>query len=156
MTTNDIEQRQPERAPGERRPKRGMRVEALVFFATASFFTISAVVYGFWAREPAGIVALLLTGIMLAMIATYLLFGSRRLLGARPEDDPGAEVADGAGEIGFFPAASYWPLALAAAAMVAAIAIAFWLVWLLVIGLGLVMMALAGWLFEYQRGHVEH
>lgn len=156
MTSNDLATQQPERGPGEEMPKRGMRVESLVFFATASFFTISAVVYGFWSKEPAGIVALLLTGLMLAMIATYLLFGSRRLLGARPEDDPGAEVADGAGDVGFFPAASYWPLALASAAMVTAIAIAFWLVWLMVMGFGFLFMALAGWLFEYQRGHVEH
>jgi hypothetical protein len=148
---------------GVRRPK-GLKVEAYVFYATASFFTASAVIYGFWTDatgvvpgpEMGGLVALLLTGLMLAMIATFLWFGSRRLEQARPEDDPEAAVADGAGDVGFFPAASYWPLALAASAMLAAIAIAFWLVWLLVIGFGFLFLALTGWLFEFQRAHAEH
>jgi len=93
---------------------------------------------------------------MLAMIATFLMFSSRRLEQARPEDDPLAEVADGAGDVGFFPAASYWPLALAASAMLTAIAVAFWMVWLIVMGFGFLFLAVAGWLFEYQRAHASH
>lgn len=146
------------------RPSKGLRVEAGVFYATASFFTAAAVIYGFWTDatsviggpEMGGLVALLLTGLMLAMIGTFLWFGSRRLEQARPEDDPDAEVSDGAGEVGFFPAVSYWPLALAAAAMFIALAIAFWLVWMIVIGAGLLFLALTGWLFEYQRAHAAH
>lgn len=148
-TENVVEQRPP-------RPKSGMRVEALVFFATSSFFTIAGVLYWFWAQEPAGIVALIFTGIMLALVATYLLFASRRLAEARPEDDSFAEVADGAGDVGFFPAASYWPFTLAASATLTAIAIAFWIVWLMVMGFGFILMFLSGWLFEYQRAHADH
>lgn len=151
-------------AHGTERPAKGLKVEAGVFYVTASFFTISAVIYGFWTDhtsvvggpEMGGLVALLLTGLMLAMIATFLWFGSRRLEQSRPEDDPDAEVADGAGEVGFFPAVSYWPLALAAAAMFIALAVAFWLVWMIVIGGGLLFLALTGWLFEYQRAHAAH
>lgn len=162
MTTSDIAHR-TDGAGSEAAPKsKGLKVEAYVFFATASFFTIAGVVYGMWTNELdgnpewAGLVALILTGLMLAMIATFLWFGSRRLVQSRPEDDEDAEVADGAGDVGFFPAASYWPLALAASAMFMAIAIAFWLVWMIVIGAGFLFLALTGWLFEYQRAHAAH
>jgi ascorbate-specific PTS system EIIC-type component UlaA len=152
------------RAEPSVRPSKGMKVESYVFYATASFFIMSGIIYGFWTDatgvvpgpEMGGLVALLLTGLMLAMIATFLWFGSRRLEQARPEDDPDAAVSDGAGDVGFFPAASYWPLALAAAAMLTALAIAFWLVWLMVIGFGFLFLALTGWLFEFQRGHAAH
>lgn len=162
MATNDIAERSAGSAAA---PKaKGLKVEAYVFFATASFFTVSGVVYGIWTSQESlmgngpewgGLVALILTGLMLAMIATFLWFGSRRLVQARPEDDSDAEVADGAGDVGFFPAASYWPISLAAAAMLIAIAIAFWLVWMIVMGFGFLLLALTGWLFEYQRAHAH-
>ena len=138
------------------RPPRGMKVEAYTLFAISAFFIASTLVYGLWSKEPAGIVALLLTGLMLALIGSFLWFSSRRLEQARPEDDPQAEVADGSGDVGFFPPASYWPFAMAAAGMLSAIAVAFWLVWLLVIGLGFLLLAICGLLFEYQRPHASH
>lgn len=164
MASNGISQVAETETDDHQRPAKGMKVEAYVFYATASFFTMSGVIYGFWTNatgvvagpEMGGLVALLLTGLMLAMIATFLWFSSRRLEQARPEDDPEAAVSDGAGEVGFFPAASYWPLALAAAAMLVALAVAFWMVWLIVMGFGFLFLALCGWLFEYQRAHAEH
>lgn len=164
MASSDTQERNQAPAQRDGRPSKGLKVESYVFYATASFFTVSGVIYGFWSDatsvvggpEWGGLVALLLTGLMLAMIATFLWFGSRRLEQARPEDDPDAAVSDGAGEVGFFPAASYWPLALAAAAMFVAIAIAFWLVWMIVMGFGFLFLALTGWLFEYQRAHAAH
>ena len=54
----------------------------------------------------------------------------------RPEDRKDAEIADGAGELGFFPPYSWWPLWCAAcsALIVFGIAIGAW--WLLIIGVG--------------------
>ena len=134
----------------------GLKVEANTFFAIAAFFIAATLVYGFWSKEPAGIVALGLTGLMLLIIGSFLWFSSRRLERPRPEDDASAEVADGAGDVGFFSPSSYWPFAMAAAAMLAAIAVAFWLVWLLVIGFGFLLLAICGLLFEYQRAHAAH
>lgn len=164
MASSESQQLTDQQAESGERPTKGLKVESYVFYATASFFILSGIIYGFWTDatgvvagpEMGGLVALLLTGLMLAMVATFLWFSSRRLEQARPEDDPDAAVADGAGDVGFFPAASYWPLALAAAAMLTAIAVAFWLVWLIVIGFGFLFLALTGWLFEFQRGHVAH
>lgn len=140
----------------EARSPGGLKVEAHVFLAIAAFFIAATLVYGIWSAEPAGTVALGLTGGLLLIIGSFLWFSSRRLDQPRPEDDPGAEVADGAGDVGFFSPASYWPFAMAAAAMLTAMAVAYWLVWLLVIGFGFLMMAICGLLFEYQRKYGGH
>ncbi|MGH3878934.1 MAG: cytochrome c oxidase subunit 4 [Actinophytocola sp.] len=125
-----------------------MKVEARLFDVTTSFFFLSAIIYGIWAQEPVGTVGLILSGGLSMIIGSYFHFVARRLE-RRPEDNPDAEISDGAGEIGFFSAGSYWPVALAASGGVAALALAFWQVWLLVIGLALVLMAVAGLIFEY-------
>ncbi len=125
-----------------------MKVEARLFDITTSFFFIAAVVYGFWAKEPVGLVGLILTGGLSLIIGSYFHFVARRVE-RRPEDNPEAEVSDGAGEVGFFSAGSYWPVAIAAAAALAAVAIAFWQVWLLVVALICILSAVAGLVFEY-------
>lgn len=125
-----------------------MKVEARLFDITTSFFFVAAVVYGFWAKEPVGLVALILTGGLSLIIGSYFHFVSRRVV-QRPEDNEDAEVSDGAGEVGFFSAGSYWPVAIAGSAAVAAVSIAFWQVWLLIVALVLVLSAVAGLVFEY-------
>ena len=125
-----------------------MKVEARLFDITTAFFFLAAVVYGVWAKEPVGTVGLVLTGGLSLIIGTYFHFVSRRVI-RRPEDNPEAEVSDGAGEIGFFSAGSYWPVTIAASGGLAALALAFWQVWLLVIALVCVLGAVAGLVFEY-------
>ena len=125
-----------------------MKVEARLFDITTGFFFAAAIVYGVWAKEPVGLVALILTGGLSLIISTYFHFVARRTE-ERPEDDPDAEIADGAGELGFFSPGSYWPFAVAASAAVAAISLAFWQVWLLVIGAALLLFTVGGLVFEY-------
>jgi hypothetical protein len=72
-----------------------------------------------------------------------------RRLETRPEDNPDAEVADGAGELGFFSPGSYWPIGLAAAAAMMSISIAFWLPWAIVISVIVLIGMVGGLLFEY-------
>jgi hypothetical protein len=81
-----------------------------VFAPLTLFFLIVGSVYGYFTRlsEPIGLIALLLAGVLLGMITVYLAITSRKI--DRPEDKPDAEIADGAGELGFFPASSIWPL----------------------------------------------
>ena len=134
----------------------GLAIESWLFLMLAGFFFAAAIIYGFWSREPAGTVALILTGGLALIVGSFLWFTSRRLEGPRPEDDLNAEVADGAGDLGFFSPGSYWPFALAAAAALTAIALAFWLVWLIVIGIGFLLLTIMCLLFEYQRGYASH
>jgi Cytochrome c oxidase subunit IV len=132
-----------------------MKVESRIFEIITAFFFLAAIVYTVLAREPVGIAALFLTGGLSLIIGTYFRFVSRRLE-ARPEDDPEAEVSDGAGDVGFFSPGSYWPIGVAACAALCGVALAFWHVWLLVIGLVLLLLAVGGLVFEYHIRPAEH
>jgi RimJ/RimL family protein N-acetyltransferase len=125
-----------------------MKVEARLFDITTVFFFAAAIVYGFWAKEPVGLVGLILTGGLSLLISSYFHFVARRTEN-RAEDNPDAEISDGAGELGFFSPGSYWPVGIAGAAAVAALALAFWQVWLLVIAVVLLLTTVGGLVFEY-------
>ena len=92
-----------------------MHVEARLFEFLTAFFFVAAIVYVILSHEPAGSAALFLTGGLALIIGTYFRFVARRLE-MRPEDNPDAEVSDGAGDVGFFSPGSYWPITLAASA----------------------------------------
>ncbi len=132
-----------------------MKVESRIFEIITAFFFLAAIVYTVLAQEPVGIAALFLTGGLSLIIGTYFRFISRRLE-ARPEDNPEAEVSDGAGEVGFFSPGSYWPIGVAAATALCGIALAFFYVWLLVIGVVVLLIAVGGLVFEYHIRPSEH
>jgi hypothetical protein len=129
-----------------------MRVEARIFEIITAFFFLSAVVYGLWSHgEAVGSVALTLTGGLTLIVGTYFRFVSRRVR-MRPEDNPDAEISDGAGELGFFSPGSYWPIGLALAASLVAASLAFGEWWLVAGGLATVLITVAGLVFEYHVG----
>ncbi|MGH3433055.1 MAG: cytochrome c oxidase subunit 4 [Thermocrispum sp.] len=135
-----------------------MKVEARVFEIVTVFAFFIAVVYGvstaLWGEdgvEPVGLVGLILTGGLALLAGSYFQFIARRIE-ARPEDNDTAEVSDGAGEMGFFSPGSYWPVGLAAAAAVTGVGLAFFEPWVILIGIGLVLLGVGGLVFEYHRG----
>ena len=77
-------------------PRRGLQVEAWIFIALTGFFFLATVLYAIFAgsTEPVGVVALALTTGLSLIIGTFLLFSSRRLEQARPEDNENAHVSD--------------------------------------------------------------
>ncbi|EWM12754.1 MULTISPECIES: cytochrome c oxidase subunit 4 [unclassified Kutzneria] len=125
-----------------------MKIESRIFEVVAGFCFLMAIVYGLWAKEPVGIVALTLTGGLCLITGTYFRFVARRIP-ERPEDDTEAEVSDGAGELGFFSPGSYWPFAIALAAAIGALSLAFFQTWMLVITVVLVLITVGGLVFEY-------
>jgi hypothetical protein len=136
-----------------------MKVEARIFFIVAIFAVGMAAVY--WVMtalltfdqraEPVGIVALFLTGGLAFLAGSYMQFVARRIE-PRPEDREDAEISDGAGELGFFSPGSYWPISMAATAALAALALAFFHIWLLVIALVALLITIGGLVFEYHTG----
>ena len=132
-----------------------MKVESRIFELVAVFCFVVGIIYAVLAREAVGIAGLFLTGGLCLIVGTYFRFVSRRLEG-RPEDNPEAEVSDGAGDVGFFSPGSYWPIGVAACAALCGIALAFWHVWLLVIGMVLLLIAVGGLVFEYHIRPAEH
>ena len=128
-----------------------MKVEALIFNLIALFCVITAVVYGVWAKEPIGTTALVLSAGLTGLIGGFFWFVSRRI-DPRPEDRKDADIADGAGELGFFSPGSYWPFGLALSASIAGLGLVYWQWWLIALGLVMVILGACGLLFEYYSG----
>jgi hypothetical protein len=127
-----------------------MKVEGWLFAAGFFFFAIASVIYGLLAEEPVGTVALAFTAGLAFLVGYYLLFTARRI-DPRPEDSKVAEVAEGAGELGFYSPHSWWPLAVAFFAAVSFLGVVIgW--WLFIIGAMGGGLAVIGLVFEYYRG----
>jgi hypothetical protein len=124
-----------------------MRVEAFVFGFMATFLGVSDLVYWFTSYDPTGTAALSLCCGFATIIATYMYVTGRRV-GPRPEDRPDAEVAEGAGEVGFFSPHSWWPLFTGMSAAITAIGWIFgW--WLFLLGVACLMGSASGMVLEY-------
>src|SRR5215218_4179807 len=110
-----------------------MRIEARIFTICSAFFVIVAPAYWFVTGDPTGTSALVMTALLTLLVSFYLGFHATRME-PRPEDRKDGEIADGAGELGFFPPYSWWPLWCAAtlAVMVFGVAVHAW--WLVIIG----------------------
>ncbi len=132
-----------------------MKVEAAIFNIVSVALVLFAVVYGFWAREPIGTTALALSAGLTILVGGFFWFISRRI-DARPEDRKDAEIADGAGELGFFSPASYWPLGIALSAGTTGLGLAFFYPWLILIGVVAILLTVGGLLFEYYVGQNAH
>ncbi|SDN59759.1 cytochrome c oxidase subunit 4 [Allokutzneria albata] len=132
-----------------------MRTEARIFDLVTAFCLVAAIGYGVWSHEPVGTVAISLTGGLTLIVGTYLRFVARRIE-QRPEDNVDAEVSDGAGELGFFSPGSYWPFGLALAAAFTGVSLAFFEPWMIGIGVVVVLIMVAGLLFEYHVGPDHH
>lgn len=134
-----------------------MKTEWRLFSIVAAFLLLVGFIYAGWTNvetgrvEWIGTVALGLSFLLCAMCGGFFWFVSRRI-DLRPEDRPDGEIADGAGEIGFFSPGSYWPFGLALAATFAGIGLAFWMWWLIAAGLIAVIFSACGLLFEYYSG----
>jgi hypothetical protein len=132
-----------------------VKAEAWIFIIATVFFVLVTPAYWFLSYDWTGTSALTMTTLLTLMISVYLGFHAVRM-DPRPEDRKDAEVADGAGELGFFPPYSWWPLwnGLCLALIAFAVAMGAW--WLVVIGFGLGAVALTGLVFEYYRGIHAH
>ena len=132
-----------------------MKAETWIFVITTVFFALVTPAYWFIANDWTGTSALTMTTLLTAMVALYLGFHARKM-DARPEDRKEGEIAEGAGELGFFPPFSWWPLwcALTLTVIVYGTALGAW--WLVIIGGALGAIALSGLVFEYYRGEHAH
>lgn len=132
-----------------------MKVEAWIFIITAVFFVLVSPAYWVITGDWTGTSALTMAALLALMVALYLGFHAAKM-DPRPEDRKDAEVADGAGELGFFPPYSWWPLwcGLTLSVIVFGTAMSEW--WLVIVGFALGAIALSGWIFEYYRGEHAH
>jgi hypothetical protein len=131
-----------------------VKVEAWIFAALAIFCAVVTPVYYTMSRDPTGTAALILSFFLVFMISLYLGLVSRRI-DPRPEDKKLGEIAEGAGELGFFPPQSIWPLYCAMTMVLIVLGPIFgW--WLTILGFMVGALTASGWIFEFYRGDHAH
>ena len=138
-----------------------MKAEAWIFISTSVFLALVAPAYWFLSTDRnghhdwTGTTALVMTFLLTSMISVYLGFHAKKM-DARPEDRKDAEIADGAGELGFFPPYSWWPFWCGITLALATYGIGIHAWWLFIIGITFGAIALCGFVFEYYRGEHAH
>ncbi|MCT1458856.1 cytochrome c oxidase subunit 4 [Aestuariimicrobium sp. p3-SID1156] len=131
-----------------------MKSEKTIFGALGIYFLIVGAAYYFLTEELVGTVALILTAVMSFIITTYLAVAGKQT-GRRLEDDVDAEIYQGAGELGFFPPQSIWPLWVALTIGVICLGPVFgW--WLTLAGIGMGLWSVTGWVMQFYRGDYAH
>ncbi|MEE1741001.1 cytochrome c oxidase subunit 4 [Streptomyces sp. BE147] len=127
-----------------------MKIQGKMFIWLSVFMLAMAVTYGVWSKEPVGTTALVLAFGLSVMIGFYLAFTANRV-DQMAQDNKEADVADEAGEVGFFSPHSWQPLSLAVGGAFAFMGVVFgW--WLLYFSAPILLIGLFGWVFEYYRG----
>lgn len=131
-----------------------MKIQGRMFIWLSVFILAMAIVYGLWSKEAAGTTALFMAFGLSVMIGYYLAFTARRV-DAGAQDDKNADVADDAGELGFFAPHSWQPLSLAIGGALAFLSICFgW--WLMFFSAPIIFVGLFGWVFEFYRGENQN
>jgi hypothetical protein len=133
-----------------------MKIESWLFLGGIFFFIPVGIVYGIMTEwnEWVGFPALFMLAGMAGMVGFYLYYTAKRV-GPRPEDRLDGEIHENAGVVGQFSPWSWWPLMLAAAAAIGFLGLALGF-WVLFLGVGLAIIGLVGWVFEYSRGDHAH
>ena len=127
-----------------------MKASFRLFFGLMIFYFLTAAIYFFVGGEAVGITAITLSGALAGLVGFYLWYSSRRIANVLPEDNEVAEIADGAGELGFYSPHSWWPLPVAIFACVSGLGLIIgW--WLTLIGVGGLLLSIIGFVTEYER-----
>ena len=126
-----------------------MKSGGFLFLYGGLFYFVVGAIYFVVSREPVGTTALVLTGGLAVLIAFYLLFTQNRL-GYQPEYNDQAEQNEAPSDYGFYSPHSWWPMIVAVATGITFLGLIF-AVWILLLGLGLVIFSVWGWLFEYWK-----
>ena len=134
-----------------------MKASWVLFLGLGLFYTIMSTIYWSIGGDPAGIACLILSAALAYLVAFYVWFTAKRIGTTLPEDNLSAEIADGAGELGFYSPHSWWPLPLAAATIVTGLGLIIgW--WLTAIGAGALILSIIGFVTEYEKpeAHAHH
>lgn len=135
-----------------------MRTNVTLWWVLTGFFFAIGVAYTVWSFfwygniEWVGSIALIFAALMGALIAFYTRTVHRAQGGELPADLLTADIDDGDPEIGEFSPWSWWPIVLAFSAAIAMLGLAVG-AWMLPIGLGIFVVAIVGWVYEYYRGY---
>lgn len=130
-----------------------MKASWKLFGGLSVFYAIVTAIYWWVGGEPVGIVGMMLSAGLAGMVGFYVWFTQKRIGVTLPEDNLTAEIADGAGELGFYSPHSWWPLPVAVSACIFALGLIIgW--WLSLIGLGALVISIIGMVTEYEKPEI--
>jgi hypothetical protein len=130
-----------------------MKASWKLFGGLSVFYLIMTVIYWQVGGEEVGIAGMLLSACLAGMVGFYVWFTQKRIGVTLPEDNLTAEIADGAGELGFYSPHSWWPLPVAVSACIFALGLIIgW--WLSLIGLGALVISIIGMVTEYEKPEI--
>ena len=127
-----------------------MKANWKLFTGLAVFYAVMAVVYYEIGGETVGITGMILASCLAAMVGFYVWFTQKRIGFDIPSDDLNGEIADDAGELGFYSPHSWWPLPVALSSCVTGLGLIIgW--WLVLIGVGALLISIIGFVTEYEK-----
>ena len=127
-----------------------MKASWKLFGGLSVFYVLMTVIYWQVGGEEVGIAGMLLSACLAGMVGFYVWFTQKRIGVTLPEDNLTAEIADGAGELGFYSPHSWWPLPVGLAATAAGVGlIVGW--WLTLIAVGALLVSVIGFVLEYEK-----
>ena len=130
-----------------------MKASWKLFGGLSVFYVIMTVIYWQVGGEEVGIAGMLLSACLAGMVGFYVWFTQKRIGVTLPEDNLTAEIADGAGELGFYSPHSWWPLPVAVSACIFALGLIIGS-WLSLIGLGALVISIIGMVTEYEKPEI--
>lgn len=126
-----------------------MKASYRLFIGLSVFYGVMGVIYYAVGGEAVGITCISLSSGLAGIVGFYVWFNSNRM-GVLPQDNLGAEIADGAGELGFYSPHSWWPLPVALSACAAGLGLLLgW--WLTLIAVGALLFSVIGFTLEYEK-----
>ena len=127
-----------------------MKVSWQLFIGLALVYVLMTVIYWQVGGEAVGIGGMALAAGLAGMVGFYVWFTQKRIGAILPEDNLQGEIADGAGDLGFYSPHSWWPLpvGLSACALSLSLVIGWWLS---LISLGALVVSIIGMVTEYEK-----
>lgn len=133
-----------------------MKILANTFAFIGIFLIPVGIFYGYVTNfgEWAGFPAILATAVMCLFLWCFLSFTYKKHPDM-PNENLDGEIADAAGDYGFYSPWSWWPIfiGLTCTVLVVGLAIDWWIV---LLALPLAIVAVIGWVYEYSRGDHAH
>jgi hypothetical protein len=129
-----------------------MRVEALFLLVLSAAGALFAAIYWWTSYDDGGAVMLVGFCLLGLLPGSYYLWWSRRMP-PRPEDVDNADLAAGAGFVGYFPGASIWPFVFGMGALCVGLALVFGF-WTAIFGFFLAISAVIGVIVESRHSGV--
>jgi hypothetical protein len=127
-----------------------MKTNWMLFVGLSFFYFFITIVYWQVDGEALGITGLLLSACLAGMVGFYVWFTQKRIGTTLPEDNAEAEIADGAGELGFFSPYSWWPLPTGMSAVATGLGLIIgW--WFTLIAVSALVICVIGWVTEYEK-----